>query len=105
MAKKKSKKKKLKEVVKKEEDIVLGLFLKKKREEAGLTQKDVQEHMGYTTPQFISNWERGLISPPDNTLVELVSLYDIKPIELVQLLVEQQDTKWKILLGLKVVTV
>lgn len=52
-----------------------GTFLKNKRVHASLTQRDVADHMGYTTPQFISNWERGLIAPPLQTIRELIDLY------------------------------
>lgn len=37
-----------------------GKFLKAKREAAGVTQAEVAEVFGHTTPQFISNVERGL---------------------------------------------
>ena len=42
----------------------LGPFLKKARSKMGLSQRDVADKLGYTSPQFISNVERGLCSPP-----------------------------------------
>ena len=53
----------------------LGTFLKRKRQDAKLTQKDIAQEMGYTTPQFISNWERGLIAPPLPTIKKIITLY------------------------------
>lgn len=64
---------------------VFGPWLKKKREKAGLTQRKVGEELSYTTAQFVSNWERGLILPPFPTLKELSKLYgftlkDLEPV-------------------------
>jgi transcriptional regulator with XRE-family HTH domain len=42
----------------------LGPILKKAREDAGLTQKQLADELGYSAAQFISNWERGVSSPP-----------------------------------------
>lgn len=54
----------------------LGVVLKKNREESGLSQADVAKKFGYTTAQFVSNWERGLVVPPLSTLKKLCKLYD-----------------------------
>ena len=56
---------------------VLGTFLKTKREKAGLTQKQVSDELGYTTPQFVSSWERGEREPPMNVIWRLASIYNI----------------------------
>lgn len=52
-------------------------YLKEKRVEAGLTQKAVAEEFGYSSGQFISNWERGLVMPPLATVRQLAQLYKI----------------------------
>lgn len=52
-------------------------FLKTKRTEAGLTQQQVASDLGYASPQFISNWERGISYPPIPTLKQLAKLYSI----------------------------
>ena len=57
--------------------VEFGLYLKAKRGAAGLTQRDVAAHLDYTSPQFVSNWERGLIIPPKETTHELRKLYKI----------------------------
>ena len=43
-----------------------------------MSQRAVAERMGYTTPQFISNWERGLTTPPEETFIEVVVLYGVE---------------------------
>ncbi len=55
----------------------LAGWLKKSRTQAGLSQKEVASILGYKSSQFISNWERGLSSPPLATLRRLCSLYKV----------------------------
>ena len=42
----------------------LGTYLKQVRETSGLTQHDVSAKLGYSSPQFISNIERGISVVP-----------------------------------------
>lgn len=53
---------------------LLSVFLKEKRTCAGLSQWDVAKKLGYSSPQFVSNWERGLSDPPIMTLAEKIQL-------------------------------
>jgi len=39
-------------------------LIKKKRYELRLSQKDLATQLGYSCGQFISNWERGVSTPP-----------------------------------------
>ncbi len=64
-------------------------YLKQKRENAGLSQKQVSEKLGYTTPQFISNWERGISTPPMKTVKKLASMYSIPVDEIFNLLLQE----------------
>lgn len=57
--------------------ITLGNFLKEKRTQSGLSQKDVATKLGYSTSQFVSNWERGISRPPKNAVHVLIKLYDV----------------------------
>lgn len=47
------------------------------RMDAGLTQAQVSEYLGYSTAQFVSNWERGLSAPPVNILKRISLLYKV----------------------------
>ena len=69
---------------------VLGQFLKQKRAEAGLTQWDVAQKLGYSSAQFISNFERGLCQPPLNQLKNIVEIYGLNPQELVDIMMQEQ---------------
>lgn len=68
----------------------LGHFLKDVREQADLTQADVSEKLGYTSPQFISNIERGISVVPLKTLARMVSLYKVNPESVAKIILESQ---------------
>lgn len=68
--------------------VSLAKFLKDKRESVGLSQKQVADKLGYTTPQFVSNWERGVSSPPLKTLKKIGELYHVSPDELFKVTLE-----------------
>lgn len=52
----------------------LGLAIKEVREEAGLSQRDLAEPLGYTSPQYISNIERGIANINIETLSKICSI-------------------------------
>ncbi|HEX7676451.1 MAG TPA: helix-turn-helix transcriptional regulator [Bdellovibrio sp.] len=67
----------------------LSQFLKEKRVLAGLSQKQVSDALGYSTAQFISNWERGLATPPIPVIKRLASLYKVEVQEITDLLLQE----------------
>ncbi len=67
----------------------LAQFLKEKRTLSGLSQKDVATRLGYSTSQFISNWERGVSQPPINTLRTLANMYKISAEQMFSVLLEE----------------
>lgn len=72
----------------------LSQYLKESRIRAGLTQKDISKKLGYESPQFISNWERGISSPPLNALKTLIKMYKLN-----------RDDVFEVLLSHTVITV
>ena len=80
----------------------LGAFFKKRREELGLHQKDVAKILGYSSPQFISNMERGLSLPPIKKIKKLIKLYNLPPEEVLDLILnEQQKVLHQAIVGTK----
>jgi transcriptional regulator with XRE-family HTH domain len=75
---------------------IVGNFLKAAREKAGLTQQEVAVRMRYSTPQFVSNWERGLALPPIDALPRIVRVLRISPKSLVDTLHRYQDENLKV---------
>ncbi len=66
----------------------LAQYLKKCREKVGYSQTQVSSKLGYTSPQFISNWERGLSHPPVKSLSKIAKLYKIKGPELKEVFIK-----------------
>ena len=66
----------------------LGTFLKTRREKVGLTQKQVADALGYTTPQFVSSWERGEREPPMNVIWRLASIYHLSAEKIFDVMLE-----------------
>ncbi len=77
----------------------LGEYLKEKRMESGFTQSEVADKLGYSSPQFVSNFERGLCSPPVSNLKTLVKLYKISTDEVVRLIIKEQERDLRHALG------
>ncbi len=66
----------------------LGQVIKEYRVNAGLTQKDLAEKLGYNIPQFISLMENGHSKIPLNVLGELISYLKIPEKMVLELLLE-----------------
>ncbi len=66
----------------------LAEFLKEKRVASGHTQSEVAKKLGYSSPQFVSNWERGLANPPVFVLRDLTKMYKVGADQMFSLLIE-----------------
>ena len=55
----------------------LGNYLKDMREAKKLSQREVSDKLGYSSAQFISNFERGIAAPPLRKLKVLIDLYGL----------------------------
>lgn len=69
--------------------MTLNAYLKEKRVASGLSQSEVASELGYTSPQFVSNWERGLVRPPLETLSVLTDLYKISKNEVIEMILDE----------------
>ena len=79
----------------------LGVHLQAKRVKAGLSQGNVAKQLGYSSPQFVSNFERGLCAPPLSKLKLLVRLYDMNGEEVLKLMLKEQERHIRKALGVK----
>lgn len=52
----------------------VGQFLKELRHHNGVSQRDLADKLGYSTPQFVSNWERGISFPPVSALKKIARI-------------------------------
>ena len=64
----------------------VGEYLRQKRQESGLTQKNVADALGYSSAQFISNFERGIAIPPTDKIRTLIRLTKLDLHELADLI-------------------
>lgn len=68
--------------------MIFSEYLKQKRVDAHLSQGEVASKLGYTTSQFVSNWERGISQPPLSSLFSISDLYRISVDELFEVLLK-----------------
>jgi len=78
---------------------ILASYLKHKRILAGLSQGEVAKTLGYSSAQFISNWERGISSPPSNIIPQVADLYHLSVDEFVLVLLKEQEAALWLLFG------
>ncbi len=71
----------------------LGHLLKDSREKNDYSQKEISTRLGYSSPQFISNIERGLCAPPLATLKQLIEVYKLNPDKVVRLILKEEKRK------------
>ena len=56
----------------------LSTHLLTAREKKGFTQKDLAKKLGIVSAQLISNWERGLCTPPISKIAPLSKILSIE---------------------------
>ena len=74
--------------------LALGKHLQDARKRACFTQNQIKKMLGYSSAQFISNFERGIAAPPPVKLKKLIKLYRLDKEETVSLLMEG---KWAVI--------
>lgn len=68
---------------------LFGKFLREHRVKSNLSQLEVAKFFGYRSAQFVSNWERGLCSPPMDILPELSKMLNIPQKDVIEIVVKQ----------------
>lgn len=69
----------------------LGDFFKNQRQKAGLSQWDLAAALGYETAQVVSNWERGVQSPPFSKVLEICKVLKISHDSMIRKLLNVQQ--------------
>lgn len=57
----------------------IGKVLSDARYRSDLTQREVANKLRYSSPQFISNFERGIAMPPIKKMRVLLKMYHLDP--------------------------
>ena len=81
-------------------NVSLGVYLRRKRVLRGLTQSNVANKLGYGSPQFISNIERGIANVPLKSLRRIIDLYQVPPLEVLDVLMSDKKRYWCQQLGI-----
>ena len=55
-----------------------GINITRMRINAGLTVKDLQDIFGFSTPQAIYKWQRGMALPTVDNLVVLATVFGVR---------------------------
>jgi transcriptional regulator with XRE-family HTH domain len=66
----------------------IGTYFRNKRLARGLTQEEVSGFLGYNSKQIVSNWERGLCSPPLDQVSALIVLFNLDAKEILELFLD-----------------
>ncbi len=77
----------------KTQEAPLGRYLKSKRKKMNLSQSRVADELGYSSPQIVSNWERGLCHPPLAKLRLITKLYRVRTIELIDMMTKDYERR------------
>lgn len=67
-----------------------GQNIRKLRERAGLSVKDLQDIFGFATPQAIYKWQHGAAMPTIDNLVVLAAVFEVQMEEILVLDVEMR---------------
>ena len=71
----------------------IGEVLRKAREKAKMSQTELANKMGYISPQFVSNWERGLCGVPASKAAMFCKITGMKITAMKALLLEEASRK------------
>lgn len=73
-----------------------GNLIYQYRVSSGLTQDELARALGYSSNQFISNWERGLSHPPQNIIKKLVKILEIEKDQVINAYINYQNSLAKL---------
>ena len=60
-----------------------GKRIENLRKESGFSVSELQEHLGFNTPQSIYKWQKGKVVPTVDHLVALASLFEVTMDEII----------------------
>lgn len=69
----------------------IGGYLLEARKRKGWSQLTLSKKLGYTTPQFVSNWENGRSSPPLKALAQCVRILDLEDEKIIEILLDETE--------------
>jgi len=64
-------------------------YFRQKRLDAGLTQSELAQALGFSSAQIVSNWERGVCAPPMASLRPMIKALKLDPEEVTEVITEE----------------
>src|SRR5208282_1699533 len=77
----------------------MGALLRQARKASHLSQADVATACDLSSPQFISNSERGICKPSAPVLKTMVKMYGLNPKRLAKLIAKDTEQYWAAVLS------
>ena len=71
----------------------LAKLFRSAREDASLSQGELAKKLKFSSPQIVSNWERGLCAPPMNKLAELSEILNVAPNDVMSIILEETSKR------------
>ena len=75
-------------------------LLRERRVKLGISQSDLAKLLGYSNPQYVSNWERGLCSPPWGKIRRLLAELELHQSEFIEVYMDDYKRVLKKQLGI-----
>ena len=73
--------------------MLFGSFLKNARESKGITQQEISDKLGFSSPQFISNCERGVANLPPKHFKPVSKMIGIDTERLIKLYIKDFEMR------------
>ena len=70
----------------------VGQYFKKERIKIRMSQKEISKKLGYTSPQFISNFERGVSFLPIKKLAKLTNILNLSSKKVINMVIKSQKS-------------
>lgn len=75
--------------------LTIGELIRKHRKAKGYTQLELGQKLGYTSPQFVSLFERGFSKVPVEVLGQLVVILGLPEQQILTLLIDEHSESLK----------
>jgi transcriptional regulator with XRE-family HTH domain len=72
-----------------------GKMLKQAREQQGVSQGELAKALGYSSPQYVSNYERGLCLPPMKKIKTIIKATNLDSQKVYEVLKNYYDEELK----------
>lgn len=73
--------------------MTISQIIRAARTKSRMSQSDLGKILGYSSGQFVSNWERGTSYPPMDRLARIVKLFKLNKKQILELYIEETTSE------------